>query len=319
MGVHLILSLTRAWVWQTGVLDRLDKISGCSVSGSGRRKQCNSPAYLIALDAITLCNINQCLESTGGVSMKGILDKRIGLPLAVSVKIPLSHRVHISPIQATKMNTSIFCRNTSQQINQVPGLKSWSPLMLVLLVLLQWLTGRVIKEVSFLGLSWTDFSPLGPVQFFSRGLWKANFEEPPFWWTGVGQVCTLCRIIFKELYKKILKLFLPCNLFCVFYWTLNRAFENQIILTLLWPSRNWSVKMVVGGTWLWLFNWVAHVTHTSPVLLVNSFIFFFHGIFLILSAGTGHRQKCWSCSLVFLSNWLDWVALPGRGVRCLFF
>ena len=43
-------------------------------------------------------------------------------------------------------------------------------------------------------------------------------------------------------------------------------------------------------------------THTSPVLLVNSFIFFFHGIFLILSAGTGHRQKCWSCSLVFLSN-----------------
>ena len=214
MGVHLILSLTRAWVWQTGVLDRLDKISGCSVSGSGRRKQCNSPAYLIALDAITLCNINQCLESTGGVSMKGILDKRIGLPLAVSVKIPLSHRVHISPIQATKMNTSIFCRNTSQQINQIPGLKSWSPLMLALLVLLQWLTGRVIKEVSFLGLSWTDFSPLGPVQFFSRGLWKENFEEPPFWWTGVGQVCTLCRIILKELYKKILKLLALQSVLC---------------------------------------------------------------------------------------------------------
>lgn len=120
--------------------------------------------------------------------------------LTVSVKIPLSHRVHISPFSPLWMNTSIFCLKTSWQINRflllsrgpasklVPSLS----LMLVLLVLLKWLAGGVIKglvfHALFNALSWQNFSPLCSCPIFCVGEFLA-----PFWQVRVcesEQICT---------------------------------------------------------------------------------------------------------------------------------
>ena len=128
MGVHLIVQLDKSWsltdqrLLLLGRQRALDKILGCSVSGSGREGA--SSAYLIELCAITMCNRNQCLRSTRGLSIER--DKRVGwLHVTVSVKIPLYHRVHISPHSAfnPKWTLQYFARTQADKLIKV--LLSW--------------------------------------------------------------------------------------------------------------------------------------------------------------------------------------------------
>ena len=115
------------------------------------------------------------------------------MALTVSVKMSLSHRVHISPFSRPSMNTSIFCHNLDFPTNQFPRGLTWSVLEPLLLVFStsDWQQGLsrlyfspqpLLPPQTFPRVISAQLFPFRAQPNLFRGLSRTNFDNlSPFW------------------------------------------------------------------------------------------------------------------------------------------
>ena len=115
------------------------------------------------------------------------------MALTVSVKMSLSHRVHISPFSRPSMNTSIFCHNSDFPTKQLNRSLTWSVPKLVLLVFStsDWQQGLsrlyfsphpLLPPQTFPRVISAQLFPFRAQPNLFRGLSRTNFDNlSPFW------------------------------------------------------------------------------------------------------------------------------------------
>ena len=192
MGVHPIVERTRELEFDIRV----------ARWGLRRRLRLNLRVFRVRkwgewLQAVqdTACRYNEQQESVlrkrGRSEHWKDLGQKGRMALTVSVKMSLSHRVHISPFSRPSMNTSIFCHNSDFPTKQLNRSLTWSVPKLVLLVFStsDWQQG----------LSRLYFSPhpLLPPQTFPRVISAQLFPfraQPNLFRGYHGRILTTCRL-----------------------------------------------------------------------------------------------------------------------------